>query len=672
VIEADRVESERKLAAIMFTDIVGYTALAQRNESLALQRLAENRRILRSIFPLYNGLEVKTIGDAFLVEFSSVLEAVRCAVAIQRELEERRISSAAASDNFVQVRIGIHVGDVVHSENDIYGDAVNVASRIEPLAEPGGICLSDQVFQQVRNKIECPIVSLGRKELKNVQQPAEVYKVVTPWDRDASKYGMALLDRHRVAILPMSNMSPDLGDEYFSDGMTEEMISAICTISSLKVISRTSAMKYKGTSKSVPEIGRELNVGSILEGSVRKAGNRVRIAVQLIDVCTDEHSWSQTYDRELEDIFAIQSDIAKQVADALKVRLLATEKKLIEKQYTQDIEAHNLYLKGRYHWHNATEAELKRAIEYFKLAIEKDPKFSLAYVGLADSYIELCSQGCLDSTETFEKAKPLVMKALELDDLVPEAHATLATLLQDYDWDWDGAEKRFKRAIELNPNWSVVCHSYAVHLALRGRFDQAIAEIKHAQELDPFDIGIHDCAAETYRVSNHLESAISECEKELEIDPKFVPAYIKLGKTYLQKSLFKEGISMMRKAVEISGGSTLARAYLAFAYGVSGSKDQARAIINELVEISKKQYVSAFNIAVAYSGIGDKDDTITWLEKAFETHAGGLFKINVDPMFDNLRNEPRFQELIRGIGLAQKPRFFKNQKVNASLLLNHA
>ncbi len=634
----------------MFTDIVGYTALSQRNESLSLQRLDENRRILRSIFPKYNGSEVKTIGDAFLIEFSSALESVRCAVAIQRELEELGKSTSA---ELAQVRIGIHVGDVVHSNNDVYGDAVNVASRIEPLAEPGGICISGQVFEHVRNKLECPIVSLGRKELKNVQQLTEVYKVVTPWNKEAKNYRTTLLDRNRIAILPMTNMSADTGDEYFSDGMTEELISAICSISSLKVISRTTAMKYKGTSKSIPEIGRELNVGTVLEGSVRKSGNKVRITVQLIDVCTDEHAWSQTYDRELEDIFAIQSDIAEQVAGALRINLMAMERKLIEKQYTQDTEAHNLYLKGRFHWHNATEAELNKAIEYFNLAIERDPKFSLAYVGLADSYIELCSQGCLNMTEAFQKAKPLVMKALELDDLVPEAHATLATLLQDYDWDWEGAEKRFKRAIELNPNWSVVCQSYGVHLALRGRFEEAIAQIKDAEELNPFDIGIHDCAAEIYRGANDLESAINECKKELEIDPRFFPAYIKLGKIYLQKSIFGEGVSMMQKAVEISDGSTIARAYLAYAYGVSGNNDMAEAIINELIEISEKKYVSAFNIAVAYSGLGNKEATIHWLEKAFDQRAGGLFKINVDQIFKTLRDEPRFQALVRKLGLSQ-------------------
>lgn len=634
----------------MFTDIVGYTALSQKNESLALRVLAENRKTLRPIFSRYNGLEVKTIGDAFLVEFSSVLDAVKCAIAAQRELEERR--RVTTLGDVAQLRIGIHVGDVIHSENDIYGDAVNVASRIETLADPGGICLSNLVFEQVKNKIECPIVSLGRKELKNVQLPIEVYRVVTPWEKDASTYRTSLLDRRRVALLPLRNLSPDPGDEYFSDGVTEEIISAICTINSLKVISRTSAMRYKGTSMSVQAIGRELNVGSVLEGSVRKEGNRVRIAIQLTDACTDENVWSQTYDRELVDIFSVQAEIARQVADSLKVTLLATERLMIEKKHTKNAEAHESYLKGRYHWHKGTEAELRKAIEHFELATKKDPNFALSYVGIADSYIELCSQGCLTSAETYRLAMPLAMKALELDDLAPEAHATLATLLQDYNWDWDGAEKRFRRAIDLNPNWSVVCHSYAVHLALRGRFEQAIAEVRHAEELDPFDIGVHDCAAETFRVSNNLESAINECVKELEIDPNFVPAYIKLGKIDVQKSLFDDGISMMSRALEISGGSAFCKAYLAYAYGAAGKIEEARGLIDELVDLSKKKHVSAFTIAVAYAGVGDKDSTLHWLEEALEQRAGGLFKINVDPMFDNLRSELRFQELLRRIGLS--------------------
>src|SRR5487761_1206333 len=309
------MELERRLAAIMFVDLVDYTRLSQKNESVAIRLLYEERKLLRTAFAQYSGKEIKTIGDGFLVEFSSALDAVRCAVAIQSSVRQRNVSSETGES--IQVRIGIHVGDVVHSEdNDILGDTVNVASRIEPLAEPGGICISDAVYNHLRNKIENPMISLGRIQLKNVELSMEVFKVVvTPWQRGSEAPGepaRALkLDDRRIAVLPMTNMSGE-SDEYFSDGMTEELISTISTISGLHVISRTSVMKYKNSNKSVPEIGRELNVGSILEGSVRKAKNQVRITVQLINAGTDEHVWSQTYDRDFVNIFEIQSNIAKQ------------------------------------------------------------------------------------------------------------------------------------------------------------------------------------------------------------------------------------------------------------------------------------------------------------------------------------------------------------------------
>ena len=639
----------------MFTDIVGYTALAQRNESAALKLLSEQRKILRGMFPRHGGKEIKTISDAFLVEFSSALEALRCAVAIQSAIRQR---NASTSTEPIQIRIGIHAGDVISSENDIHGDAVNVASRLEPLAEPGGICFSEEVYHHVRNKLECPVESLGRIELKNVELPMEVYKiVVTPWEKEAptqpqSKISTAaLLDRHRIAILPMSNLSGE-SDEYFSDGMTEELISTICTISGLRVTSRTSAMKYKDTAKSIPEIGRELNVGTILEGSARKAGNRLRVAVQLIDVKTDEHLWSEVYERSLEDVFAIQSDIAKRVSEALRVNLLAQEKEIIEKKPTRNTDAYNLYLKGRYHWHRGTEEELKKGIQDFEDALEIDPDFALAYVGLADCYIALCQEGCLDTKEAHSRIEPLVKKALVLDDKLPEAHATMALLLQEYDWNWEGAEKRYRRALELNPNWSDVCHSYAVHLALRGRFEQAITEIKRAEELDPYSIGIHTCAAETYRVSSDHESAISECIRMLEIDPNFAPAYTSLGRTYLQKAMFEEGLQALEKAFELSHGGLTAKSYLAFAYGIMGRKEDARKLIFELEETAKRQYVSPFNIAIAHAGLKDIDLTLEWLLKAYEQHVMTIVKVKVEPAFDFLRSDPRFIDLQKEIGLS--------------------
>ncbi len=648
---------QRKLAAIMFADVVGYTALAQKDEVLAMETLSEERKLLREAFAKHGGTEIKTMGDAFLVEFPSALEAVRCAVTIQSAIRHRNI--APTSPESIQIRIGVHAGDVIHSEDDILGDTVNIASRIEPLAEPGGICVSEQVYHDVRNKLENPIVSLGEVRLKNVEYPIELFKVVvTPWERESAVAPPAKVlrilpqDPRRVAVLPMTNMSGQ-SDEYFSDGMTEELISTVCTVSGLHVISRTSAMTYKETTKSVPEIGKELNVGSILESSVRKASDKVKIAVQLIDVNTDEHIWSQVYERSLEDVFAIQSDIAKQVSEALKVNLLAAEKMLIDKNPTRDADAHDLYLQGRYHWRKGTEEELHSAIRYFERAIDIDRAYASAYVGLADCYIGLCDEGCLDAKEAYLKIEPLVRKALELDDKLPEAHATMALLLQDYQWNWEAAEKGFRRAVELNPNWSIVCQSYGVHLALRGRFLQAITEIRRAEELDPYSIDIHDCAAEIYRCSNNSESAIEECNRMLELDPNFVPAYVKLGKTYLQESMHEEGVKSMEKALELSHGGLLVKSWMAYAYGVVGRKDDAKTIISELKQSSAKKYVSPFNIAVAYAGLKETEATIEWLQRAYDQHTSTISRIKVDPMFDFLRSDARFVELQEKLGLTE-------------------
>ncbi len=649
------MELERRLAAIMFVDFVGYTRLSQKNESIAIQLLFEERKLLRTAFTQYGGKEIKTIGDGFLVEFPSALDAVKCAIAIQSSVRQRNVSSE--TDESILVRIGIHAGDVIHSEGDVLGDAVNVASRIEPLAEPGGICISSVIYNHLRNKIENPMITLGQMKLKNVELPMEVFKiVVTPWRKEGSQtlatsaQSPVTLDEQRIGVLPMTNMSGE-SDDYFSDGMTEELISAISTISELHVISRTSVMRYKNTSKAIPEIGRELNVGSILEGSVRKAGNQVRITVQLINARTDVHIWSQTYDKDFVDIFGIQSDIAKQVSETLKVKLPLIEKQLIEKTPTTNRDAHNLYLKGRYYWHKRTERDLRTTIEYFEGAIKVDPDFALAYVGLADCHIGLCDEGCLNAQEAYYKIEPLVRKALLLDASLPEAHATMALLKQNYEWKWDEAEKGFKRAIELNPNWSDVCHSYAVHLALRGRFEQAIKEIKRAEELDPYSIGIHNCAAAAYRDYGKLESAIAECNTILEIDPNFVPAIRKLGLVHLEQSKLEEGLKEIERCVELSHGSFLAKSYLAYAYGLVGRTAEARSLISELEQLSASHYVSPFNLAIAYSGLKDKEMTIYWLQRAYEERTSTMNIIKIDHGFDFLRSDPRFFDIQKKIGL---------------------
>ncbi len=339
-------QTVRRLAAIMFTDIVGYTALGQKDESLSLVIVNEHRKLLRPIFARHDGREVKTMGDAFLVEFGSALDAVRCAYDIQRASREFNIS--LPDEKRIHLRVGVHLGDVVNDQGDISGDAVNVASRIEPLAEDGGVCLTRQVYDHVQNKFELPLASLGSKSLKNLAAPLEVYKMVMPWD-EAKAIPSVRPDKTRIAILPFASISPDPEDAYFADGMTEELISTMSKISGLVVIARTSVMSYKGGQKKVSEIARELEVGTVLEGSVRKAGDRLRITLQLIDPQTSGHLWAESYDRELKDVFAVQSDISKTVAETLKVQLLSRERATFENKQPVNPDAHAFYLKGRFY-----------------------------------------------------------------------------------------------------------------------------------------------------------------------------------------------------------------------------------------------------------------------------------------------------------------------------------
>jgi len=425
-------EGQRRLAAIMFTDMVGYTALGQRDESLSLELVERQRKIVRPVLAEYHGREVKTIGDAFLIEFSNALDAIKCAYNIQKAIRES--NKSLQGKQTLHLRVGVHLGDVIDSHGDISGDAVNIASRIQSLAEDGGVCLTRQVHDQVENKVDFQLSNIGEKNLKNVKIPVGIYKIVMPWDDEPPRRNDQFDQRH-IAVLPFSNMSPDSRDEYFSDGMTEELITTMSKISGLKVIARTSVMGYKASSKRVNEIAQDLGVGTILEGSVRKAGDKLRITVQLIDAKTGDHLWAESYDRELKDVFAIQTDISKTVADSLKVQLLSKERSQIEKKQTASPEAYMLYLKGRADWSTRSEEGLNRAIKLFEEAIGRDPEYALAYAGLADCYSILGVYGYRRPHAVFPIAKELALKALALDDKIAEAHASLSGMMTHYYFD---------------------------------------------------------------------------------------------------------------------------------------------------------------------------------------------------------------------------------------------
>src|SRR2546425_6407921 len=622
----------------MYTDIEGYTALTQSDESLAMKLLETHRELIRPVFAKYSGREIKTMGDAFLLEFDSALQATECAAEVQRVLTVYNETSAMK----VPVRIGIHVGDVIHREGDVYGDAVNIASRIVRLAAGGEICISAQVYDQVHNKIPFGLLKLGPHGLKNVSFQTDVYKLELSWQTSRMN-AVWKQDRNRVAILPLVNMTNDPNDEYFADGMTEEMISTLSNVSGLTVISRTSTMQYKGAKKNLVDIGRELGAGTLIEGSVRKAGNRVRITIQLLDAREDKHLWAQSYDRELQDIFAVQSDVATNVADALSEKLLAREVTQLKKKPTENTEAYLLYLKGREFWNKRSESNVRKALEYFQLAIDADPGFALALVGLADSWGVLPSWGFASSTEAAPKMKQTVLKALKLDNTLAEAHTTYALELALYEWKWEEAELEFKRAIELNPNYATAHHWYSFSvLRLTRRLDEELKEAYKALELDPLAPVMSMNMGQTLYTREEYDKAIEYFDKALAIDPNFLLAHIQQASCYVASGRYEKGIELVETYEPRISSGTRVKLGLAWAYGSAGRTSEARTLIAEVERAEDKDLIPLIEYADTFCALGETDRMFDYLSKASLQKDITLPFALVDPLYKTYRSDPRF------------------------------
>jgi len=641
-------QGSRRLAAIMFTDMVGYTALGQRNEELSLALAEEQKKLVRPIFSRHNGREIKTMGDAFLIEFPSALDAVRSAYDIQRGVREYNISQPA--EQRIHLRIGVHLGDVVESGGDISGDAVNVASRIEPLAEDGGVCLTRQVYDQAKGKLEIPFVSLGAKSLKNVKETVEVYRMAMPWETGTKRE--TELDTKRVAVLPLRNMSPDPNDEYFADGMTEELITALSSVTELTVIARTSVMQYKGSSKRIVDIGRELNAGTMIEGSVRKAANKVRITVQLIDARNEGHLWAQNYDKTLEDVFAIQSEVAQKVAESLKVRLLETDRKKIEKGFTRNAEAHTLYLKGVFYWNKRTPEALQKAVELYEQAIRLDPTFALGYAGIALAYGVTAANYSGDPLTYYPKAKEYALKALSLDDDLPEAHAVLATVIEGYERDLVGAEAEFKRAIELNPSYPSAHQWYSHILQWEKRSSEAWEQLRKALDLNPLSLIVLINMADYHWFMRDYDKAIEYAKKAIELDPAFVFNYDALIRGYVGKSMFNEALqasdaySKVARPVE----GELWRAYV---LASMGKAEECHQLLDNLDAQYKEKSVSPYGLAIVHFRLGEADRGFEWLQTAYDSYDRYLFVIAVTPDLDGYREDPRYFALLERTGLSK-------------------
>ena len=542
-------DEQRKLAAIMFTDMVGYSALSQRDEKLAQELLEEHRRLLREIFPRFNGTEIKTIGDAFLVEFGSALEAAQCAIEIQRTLAKR--NADIAPDRRIELKIGVHIGDVVHRGGDVYGDGVNIASRIEPVAGPGGICVSMDVERQIRNALEARFEKLAPTELKNISVPMDLFRIVLPWERqspaaeirnpngpsrtirtgtrsrrifaisiaivlllagllgyqlwrgrnqpaprqDASpaQTKAATIPEKSIAVLPFENLSSDKENAYFADGIQDEILTRLSKIADLKVISRTSTQHYKSAPENLPEIARQLGVAHILEGSVQKSGDAVRVNVQLIKAANDSHLWADTFDRKLTDIFSVESEVAKAIADQLRAKLTGQEEQVIAAKPTDNPEAYDAYLRGlAYTLKTAnTPANSLGAQKYLREAVRLDPKFALSWALL--SYVD--ARGYLTPTlqptvALREEARQAAETALTLQPNLGEAVMAKGYYHYACLKDYDTAVRYFEQARQLLPNSSRIPESLAYVARRRGQWDRSESYFNEAERLDPRNVNL--------------------------------------------------------------------------------------------------------------------------------------------------------------------------------------
>jgi TolB-like protein/tetratricopeptide (TPR) repeat protein len=642
----------RQLAAIMFTDIVGYTALMGEDEKKAFDLLRKNRELQKPLVNQYNGKWIKELGDGVLVSFQTVTDAVSCAMKIQQ-------ASSIIAD--LKLRIGIHLGEVVFENNDVFGDGVNIASRLQALAPVGGIYISESVFRNIDNQKDMETEFVKEEILKNVKHPVKIYQLKKQDLYTRLTYGTPAAEKKTpvkkiteksIAVLPFVNMSNDPDQEYFSDGISEEIINSLVQLPQLRVVGRTSAFSFKGKNDDLRSIGEKLGVTNILEGSVRKAGNKIRITAQLIEVSNGFHLWSQKFDKELVDIFDVQDEISKAIVDQLMAELTRLENPPVTKIPTRDVEAYNLFLKGRFYWSKRTADGLKKSIQFYEEAIDIDPQYAAAYAAISDSYSLLCAYHILAPKDSILKAREIAQKAVAIDNSLAEGYEAIGHVELLYDWNWDHARQSYEQAIKLNPAYATALQRHALLSSLFDKHEEALEGIIMAVHHEPLSLIINTDVAVIYFVQRNYYSAIEKCMSVLEIDPKFGVALFVIGLCYEQLNQTDEAVNYLQKAWEASR-NYIALGALIHALAKSGKKENAMNLLNELKNASLNTYVSPYTLACAYLGLNEPDTALELLEKAVETHSVWLVHLHMksDPRIDPLRGEVRFQNLLAKMGL---------------------
>ena len=457
-----------------------------------------------------------------------------------------------------------------------------------------------------------------------------------------------------LAVLPFANVSGDPNTEYLSDGITESLINTLSQLPNLTVMSRNSVFRYKGQEADAQVAGRDLKVQAVLTGRMVQRGDSLSISAELVDVRNNSHLWGEQYNRKLSDILTVQAEISREISEKLRLHLSGEQEKRLVKRHTDNNEAYQLYLKGRYYWNRRTEEGIKRGVEYFGQAIERDPNYALAYAGIADCYTQLGTNisGGLASHDVMPKAKQAAMKAMEIDDTLAEAHTSLAQTRFLYDWDWPGAEIEYKRAIDLNPNYAHVHHWYSHYLLAMGRLKESLAESLRALDLDPLDLPITTHLGWHYLYAREYDRAIEQLRKALDMDSRFLPAHLFLGQAYAQEAMYDKATAELQQAVSLSRETPVMVAVLGYAYAMSGKKGEAQIILHKLNALSKQRLVPSQEIATIHTALGEKDQAFEWLRRAYEERYSGLVYLKNDPALDGLRSDPRFADLMRRVGLA--------------------
>jgi adenylate cyclase len=638
----------RQLAAILFADMTGYTAMMQDNEHLARQKRKRFKEVLETTIEKNDGKILQNYGDGSLCIFNSAINSVSCAVSMQQQLQ---------LDPKVEVRIGIHIGDIVMEDESIFGDGVNLASRVESLAVPGGVFISEKVFDEIKNHENIKTRDMGFFELKNVKQPVHLYAIanegiIVP-SRDELK-GKTKQPTNRLAVLPFVNMSADPENEFFSDGITEELLNTLTKVDGLQVTSRTSAFAFKGKQDDIREIAIKLNVDKVLEGSVRKAGNRVRITAQLINAADGYHIWSETYDRNLTDIFEVQDEISGVITNRLRENLLPAEhKEHLVKAPTKNVEAYTHYLKGMHFWNKLTPADAKKSIECFEQAIAIEPSYAQAYAMVAFAYSYLGSTGQVNPIKAFEIVDEYSDKAIELDSTVAEGYVAKGSVYFFRDWNWNKAYEYLKKGVELNPGLSDAHQLLGYYYVINGKKAETVRIMEEALQKDPLSPLLNNFLADAYLVNEQYDHAIRQANKLLELNPQMRTTIETKAYAIGLKGDWNTALKLFEEVHRLTGHPLKGLMGLGYAYGKLGMRDKAMECVQKLEQRQKEEpdTVLTGDFVTIYAGLGDVDKAYEYINKSIDAHFGPAIFYLEHPIFKIFKSDPRYNEIRKKSGL---------------------